>query len=39
MLELIGGICFGLFAVGSAVVVYCLLSGLAIENAIIEREE
>ena len=39
MLELIGGICFGLVSVGAAVGVYCLLSGLAIENAIIEREE
>ena len=39
MLELIGGVCFGLVAVGLGVAVYYLLWTLVIENAIIEREE
>lgn len=39
MIELIGGVCLGLVAVGSAVVVWGVLRTLAIEGSIIERGE
>lgn len=39
MIALLGGICFGLVSVGLGVAVYYLLRTLAVEDAIIEREE